>query len=277
MRDRAGRVADVSVAAGGSAGKTVGRFANRIANARFSLDGRDYLLAPNEGPNTLHGGPDGFSKRTWMVASQRTGEAGETSRIEFVLRSPDGDQGFPGNLQCSVAYEFDDTGALRLDYAAFTDAPTVLNLTNHAYFNLSAGARPSIAGQRLHIAASSYLPVDGAMIPTGAIVSVAGTPFDFRAARPIGTEAYDRTFVLDGWNSGLRFAAEAYDETSGRGLIVETTEQSLQLYTGKAGAFALETQHFPDAPNHPGFPSTVLRPGETFGSTTIYRFSAAEP
>lgn len=265
---------DVNVAAGGSAGRTIGRYANRIANGRFTLDGRVYHLLTNEGPNTLHGGPDGFSKRTWTVTSQRAGGDGRTVRIEFALRSPDGDQGFPGDLRCTAAYQLDDASALRIDYKAATDAPTVLSLTNHAYFNLSAGASTTIAVQRLQVAASSYLPVDAAMIPTGALAPVAGTSFDFRASRPIGTEAYDCTFVVDGWDGTLRLVAEAYDEPSGRKLFVETTEPSLQLFTGKPAAFALETQHFPDAPNHSTFPSTVLRPGETFESTTIYRFSA---
>lgn len=274
VRDRLGRIADVSVAAGGSAGKTIGRFANRIANGRLTIDGRVYRLATNEGANTLHGGPDGFSKRTWAVFSHDSGHNGATMQVEFALRSPDGDQGFPGNLRCTITYGFDDTGALRLDYGAVSDAPTAINLTNHAYFNLSGAAGSAVAAQQLRIAASSYLPVDGAMIPTGEVAAVAGTPLDFRSTRPIGTQAYDCTFVLDDWTGDLRHAAEAYDEASGRRLLVETTEPGLQLYTGKPGAFALEAQHFPDAPNHRDFPNTILRPGETFASTTIYRFSA---
>jgi aldose 1-epimerase len=267
-------VGDVNVAAGGSAGRTIGRYANRIANGCFTLDGRVYHLLTNEGPTTLHGGPDGFSKRTWRVTSKRAGGGGRAVRIEFALRSPDGDQGFPGELQCTVAYQLDDAGALRIDYKAATDSPTILSLTNHAYFNLSAGASTTIAAQRLQVAASSYLPVDAAMIPTGARAPVAGTSLDFRASRPIGTEPYDCTFVVDGWDGTLRAVAEAYDDPSGRKVFVETTEPSLQLFTGKPGAFALETQHFPDAPNHSTFPSAVLRPGETFESTTIYRFTA---
>ncbi len=274
VRDRLGRVADVSVAEGGSAGKTVGRYANRIANGRFALDGRVYHLATNEGHNTLHGGPEGFAKRNWH-ASPRRGPEGRTNAVEFTLVSADGDQGFPGNLHVSVVYAFDDEGALRIDYAATTDAPTVVNLTNHVYFNLSADGSP-VAAQRLRIAASSYTPVDRASIPTGEIAPVAHTSRDFRTMRPIGAEAYDCNFVLDGWNGELRAVAEAVDDRSGRRVAVETTQPGLQLYTGKPDAFALETQHFPDSPNRANFPSTALRPGQTFRSTTVYRFSAPE-
>lgn len=276
VRDRVGRIGNVAVAEGGSAGKTVGRYANRIANGRFTLDGRVYHLATNEGKNTLHGGPEGFSKRMWVVAGRRkTGR--RITRVEFTLKSPNGDQGFPGALACSVVYSFDDEGALRIDYAASTDAPTVVNLTNHVYFNLAGDASASIADQLLKIAAASYTPVDKAMIPTGAIAPVAGTSRDFLRMRPIGTEAYDCNFVLDGAPGTLRRVAEARDPGSGRSLAVDTTQPGLQLFTGKAGSFALETQHFADAPNHANFPSTALRPGQTFLSTTIYRFSAATP
>jgi aldose 1-epimerase len=273
VRDGVGRVANVAVAEGGSAGKTVGRYANRIANGRFTLDGRVYHLATNEGKNTLHGGPDGFSKRQWIVGKP-VKDGPFVRRVEFTLRSPNGDQGFPGSLSCSVVYSFDDDGALRIDYVATTDAPTVLNLTNHVYFNLSGDSTASIADQLLQIVAQAYTPVDKAMIPTGQIAPVAGTSKDFRTMRPIGTEAYDCTLVLDGAPGELRRVAEARDRRSGRIVMVETTEPGLQLFTGKAGAFALETQHYADAPNHANFPSTALRPGQTFRSTTIYRFSA---
>jgi aldose 1-epimerase len=172
-------------------------------------------------------------------------------------------------------YSFDDDAALRIDYAASTDAPTVVNLTNHVYFNLTGDLGAPIADQRLEIAAAAYTPVDKAMIPTGEIAPVAGTSRDFRRMRPIGTEVFDCNFVLNGTAGELRRVAEARDERSGRVVTVETTEPGLQLYTGKPTAFALETQHFADAPNHPNFPSTALRPGQTFRSTTIYRFSAA--
>ncbi|HTU82702.1 MAG TPA: aldose epimerase family protein [Candidatus Acidoferrales bacterium] len=272
VRDRLGRIADVSVAEGGSAGKIVGRFANRIANGRFALDGRVYHLATNEGQNTLHGGPEGFAKRKWEMVPRSNSDR-RTNAVECTLRSADGDQGFPGNLHCVVVYSFDDESALRIDYTATTDAPTVVNLTNHVYFNLAADGSP-VAAQQLRIAASAYTPVDRASIPTGEIAGVAGTARDFRRMRPIGREPFDANFVLDGWNGELRRVAEAFDERSGRRLVVETTEPGLQLYTGKTDGFALEAQHFPDSPNHSNFPSTALRPGQTFRATTIYRFSA---
>jgi aldose 1-epimerase len=162
---------------------------------------------------------------------------------------------------------------LRLDYVAVTDAPTVVNFTNHVYFNLRGGEGDDISDQELCIAASAYTPLDDALIPTGEVAPVTGTTYDFRTMRPMGAEKYDCNFVLDGWSGDLRAVAEAFDPQTRRSLIVETTEPGLQLYTGKRGAFALETQHFPDSPHHPNFPSTVLRPGETFRSTTIYRFS----
>jgi aldose 1-epimerase len=171
-------------------------------------------------------------------------------------------------------FTFGDDASLRLDYVASADAATVVNLTNHVYFNLSGGGvNTPVANQRLQIAAEAYTPVDRALIPTGAIAPVAGTTKDFRTMRPIGTEAYDINFVLDGPSGTLRKVAEAYDERSGRRLVVETTEPGLQIYTGKPDGFALETQHFPDSPNNKNFPSTALRPGQTFYSTTIYRFS----
>lgn len=272
VRDHYGRVADVAVDEGGSAGKVVGRFANRIANGRFALDGRVYQLAVNEGPNTLHGGPDGFAKRTWKTGPIRTSIDGKTMNVEFSLNSAAGDQGFPGNLTCNAAYSFDDQAALRISYGATCDAPTVINLTNHVYFNLSGGTSSSIASQQLWIASDEYTPVDRAMIPTGAVEPIAGTERDFRKPRPIGNVPFDCNFVVDAFTGALRVVAEAFDEQSGRRLRVETTEPGLQLYTGKGNAFALETQHFPDSPNHPNFPSTVLRPGQRFTSTTVYRF-----
>ncbi|HVA34390.1 MAG TPA: aldose epimerase family protein [Candidatus Baltobacteraceae bacterium] len=272
VRDGRGRVSDVSVDEGGSAGKTIGRFANRIAKGRFTLDGRVYRLATNDGPNTLHGGPDGFAKRVWNAGPVRATNDSHGSSAEFTLQSDDGDQGFPGSLSCSVVYTFDDAGALRIDYRATTDAPTVINLTNHVYFNFSGA--PTIARHRLRIAAAAYTPVDAALIPTGRVAPVAGTTRDFRAMRPIGDEAYDCNYVVDGWDGTLRAVAELLDEESGRKLSVLTTEPGLQLYTGKRSGVALETQHFPDSPNHPDFPSTALRPGQTFSSTTIYRFES---
>ncbi|HET6895042.1 MAG TPA: aldose epimerase family protein [Candidatus Baltobacteraceae bacterium] len=257
--DAHGNPGEVTVPAGGSAGKTIGRYANRIAGGRFELDGATYVLPTNEGRNTLHGGPDGFSKREW------TKEDGE-----FVLRSPDGDQGFPGAMECRVRYTWGDDGALRIDYNATTDKPTVINLTNHVYFNLSGAG--SITDHELQIHGSNYTPLDDELIPTGEIAPVAGTKYDFRAMREIGDETFDVNFAIDGWNGELRRVAEMRDRRSGRRLVVETTQPGLQLYTGKPGAVALETQHFADAPHHPNFPSTVLRPGEVFSASTVYRF-----
>jgi aldose 1-epimerase len=263
--DGAGRSASVCVDAGGSAGKTIGRYANRIACGSFTLDGTTYALPTNDGRNTLHGGPDGFSKRTWEVA------AWSDAGAAFVLRSPDGDEGFPGALECRVHYSWSDDDALRLDYTAMSDKPTVINFTNHVYFNLSGNPARSISEHRLQLAASAYTPVDGESIPTGQIAPV-DPARDFRTARAVGTVTYDCNFVLDGWDGTLRYAATLCDPESGRTLVVETTQPGLQLFTGKPGAIALETQHFADAPNHPNFPSTVLRPGETFTSSTVYRF-----
>jgi aldose 1-epimerase len=264
--DGTGRSASVSVDAGGSAGKTIGRYANRIARGSFVLDGTTFALSTNEGRNTLHGGADGFSKRTWTVAEQ------SDASVMFVLHSPDGDQGFPGTLECRVRYSWSDDDALRIDYAAATDKPTVVNLTNHVYFNLSGDPGRSISEYRLHLAASAYTPVDDESIPTGEIAPV-DPARDFRTARAVGTVSYDCNFAIDGWDGSLRYAATLSDRESGRTLVVETTQPGVQLYTGKPGAIALETQHFADAPNRPNFPSTVLRPGEAFTSTTIYRFS----
>ena len=262
---RDGRTACVSVDTGGSSGKIIGRYANRIARGTFALNGTTFALATNEGRNTLHGGPDGFSKRTWEVA-ERLGAA-----VTFALHSPDGDQGFPGALDCRVTYTWSDDDALRIDYAAVTGKPTVVNFTNHVYFNLSGDPARSIAQHRLQLAASAYTPVDGESIPTGEIAPV--TPDrDFRTEREVGTQVYDCNFVVDGWDGTLRLAGRLHDPESGRTLTVATTQPGIQVFTGKPGAIALETQHFADAPNHPNFPSTELRPGERFASTTIYRF-----
>jgi aldose 1-epimerase len=263
--DRAGRSATVTVDAGGSAGKIVGRYANRIADGSFALDGAAYALATNEGRNTLHGGPDGFSKRTWDVTDV------SAASVTFVLRSPDGDQGFPGALECRVRYAWSDDDALRIDYAATCERPTVVNLTNHVYFNLTGEPGRSIAQHRLQVAASRYTPVDAESIPTGEIAAVDALR-DFRVEREAGTTALDCNLVLDGWDGSLRYAATLSDPASGRHIVVETTQPGVQLFTGKPGAIALETQHFADAPHHPNFPSTVLRPGEPFAATTVYRF-----
>ena len=253
-------------------GALVGRYANRIAGGRFPLDGRTYALAPNEGPNVLHGGERGFDKRVWDVEAVTDGV--RLSRV-----CPHGEEGFPGRLEMLATYTLDGSGALRIGYEAVTDAPTVLNPTNHSYFNLSGSGHAG--GHELRLAASRITPVDAGLIPTGGLDDVAGTRFDFRRARKIGS-GYDHNFVLDkGVTDAAEEVAELYDPASGRVLTVATTEPGLQLYTADhlgepfapGDGVALETQHFPDSPNRPDFPSTVLRPGEVFRSETVYGFS----
>ncbi|MFB6819413.1 aldose epimerase family protein [Streptomyces sp. NPDC056347] len=255
-------------------GALVGRYANRIGGAGFELDGRAYRLAPNEGRNQVHGGAGGFDKRVWRAREVADG-------IELSLVSEDGEEGFPGRLAVRAAYTLEAGGALRIAYRASTDAPTVLNLTNHTYWNLAGAGSGSALGQLLRIAAGRITPVDAESLPTGELLPVAGTRFDFREPVPVGA-GYDHNFVLDAPDAGTGPAAELYDAGSGRVLTVTTTEPGLQLYTadhfdgrpfGPCAGVALETQHFPDSPNRPEFPSTVLRPGEEFVSTTVYGFS----
>jgi aldose 1-epimerase len=276
-------------------GALIGRYANRIGGAAFALDGHRYAVAANEGENCLHGGRAGFDKAVWTVV-----DAADAPEPRLTLRhvSPDGDQGFPGEVALEVTYTISDGSTLRIDYRAETDRPTVVNVTNHAYFNL--GGAPDILGHELTIAADAFTPVDAQLIPTGEIRSVAGTPFDFRVPQAIGARigaadeqlalglGYDHNFVLDA-SGGLRFAARVKEPQSGRVLEVLTTEPGIQFYSGnqldgsfrgpngevwrRHAGFCLETQHFPDSPNKPAFPSTVLRPGEAFTSTTEYRFS----
>lgn len=257
-------------------GALVGRYANRIAGGRFPLEGVTYSLAQNNAPNSLHGGERGFDKRVWDVEPIEHGL--RLSRV-----SVHGEEGFPGRLDVTATYTLDESGALRFVYEATTDAPTVVNLTNHSYFDLSgAGSTGDAGGHELRLAASRFTPVDGDLIPTGALDDVAGTRFDFREARKVGS-GYDHNFVLD---KGLTPApveiAELHDPASGRVLTVATTEPGIQLYTGEhladpfapGAGIALETQHFPDSPNRPEFPSTELRPGDTYRSETVYGFSA---
>jgi len=267
-------------------GALTGRYANRIGGGRFVLDGTEYKLPLNNGTNTLHGGPGGFAYRVW--AGEQDGEA-----LVLRLSSADGDQGFPGKLDVEVRYAI-EADALVIDYTARTDAPTVLNLTNHAYFNLEGAGHPSVLDHILEIPAETYTATDDTLIPTGEFAPVAGTPLDFRAPRRIGDfiaadfaplkigGGYDQNFVLGTVPTpAARFAARV--TAGGLAMEVLTTEPGIQLYTGnwlgapytKHGALCLETQHFADSPNKPGFPSTVLRPGGVFTSRTLYRFAAA--
>ncbi|MFF4709850.1 aldose epimerase family protein [Streptomyces eurythermus] len=281
--DRSGRTADVVL---GFAdldgylrhpepylGAVIGRYANRIAGGRFLLDGRTYEVTRNEGANSLHGGERGFDKHVWEVTPVEHGL--RLSRV-----SPDGEEGFPGRLAVTVTYTLTASGALRIGYEAVTDAPTVVNLTNHTYWNLGGAGSGATGGHELRLAASRYTPVDADLIPAGAPADVSGSRLDFRAPRPAGS-GYDHNFVLDkGPTKTPEEVAELYDPGSGRTLTVSTTEPGLQLYTGDhlSGPFApnagtaLETQHFPDSPNRPDFPATVLRPGEVYRSETVYGF-----
>ena len=254
-------------------GAVVGRYANRIAGGSFVLDGRTHRVTRNEGRNTLHGGGRGFDKRVWGAEEVPDG-------VRLSLVAEDGEEGFPGRLEVSVTYTLDGDGALRIAYRATTDAPTVVNLTNHTYWNLAGADSGSALGHELRLAAGHVTPGDEESIPTGEFLPVAGTRFDFREPKPVGP-GYDVNYALD--EAGGQPAAELYDPGSGRLLTVRTTEPGLQLYTADhfdgdpfvpCAGIALETQHFPDAPNRPGFPSTVLRPGEEFASTTVYGFSA---
>ncbi|MEU9349672.1 aldose epimerase family protein [Streptomyces griseoloalbus] len=252
-------------------GALIGRYANRIAGARFPLDGVVHALEPNNGPNSLHGGARGFDKRVWDVTPAAHG-------LRLSLVSPDGEEGFPGRLEVSVTYTLDERGALGIAYEAVTDAPTHVNLTNHSYWNLAGSG--SAAGHELRLAASRFTPSDAELIPTGELADVSGTRFDFREARKVGS-GYDDNFVLDkGVTATPVEVAEVHDPASGRVLTVSTTEPGMQVYTADhigepfspGDGIALETQHFPDSPNRPDFPSTVLRPGEVFRSETVYGF-----
>ncbi|MFF4092161.1 aldose epimerase family protein [Streptomyces nigra] len=283
--DRDGRTADVVLGfadldgyvthPGPYLGALIGRYANRIAGGRFPLDGVTYALDPNTPPNSLHGGARGFDKRVWDVTPVEHG-------LRLTRVSPHGEEGFPGRLEVTATYTLEDGGALRFVYEAVTDAPTVVNLTNHSYFNLAGAGSGDAGGHELRLDASRFTPVDADLIPTGVLEDVTGTRFDFRQARKVGS-GYDHNFALDkGVTKDAREVAELYDPSSGRVLRVSTTEPGLQLYTADqieepfspGDGVALETQHFPDSPNRPDFPSTVLRPGEVYRSETVYAFSA---
>ncbi|WP_406395639.1 aldose epimerase family protein [Streptomyces sp. NBC_00887] len=265
-------VADYEKYTGPYFGALVGRYANRIGGAAFVLDGQTHRVTPNEGRNHVHGGTRGFDKRVWDAEEVPGG-------VRLSLVAEDGEEGFPGRLAVSVTYTLDEGGALRIAYRATTDAPTVVNLTNHTYWNLAGADSGSALGHELRLAAGRITPSDAESIPTGEFAPVDGTRFDFREAKPVGP-GYDTNYVLD--ETGAEPVAELYDAGSGRLLTVRTTEPGLQLYTADhfegrpfvaCAGIALETQHFPDSPNRPEFPSTVLRPGEEFASTTVYGFS----
>ena len=306
--DRTGRFDDVTLGYDSLAGylrstpyfgALIGRYGNRIAKGRFILDGSTYTLATNDGPNHLHGGVRGFDKVLWHAEPFRDAR-GVGAVLTYVSR--DGEEGYPGNLAVRVTYTLTNDDALVFDYHATTDRATPVNLTQHTYWNLAGPGRTTILHHQLTLAASHFTPVDSTLIPTGEIRDVSGTPFDFRAPTLIGARigerddqlrfgrGYDHNWVLDRTPADtLAFAARLYEPNSGRVLEVYTTEPGVQFYsgnfldgtlTGKGGVvyahrtgLCLETQHYPDSPNHPGFPSTILRPGATYHTTTSYRFS----
>jgi aldose 1-epimerase len=276
-------------------GAIVGRYGNRIGGARFTLDGRTFTLAANDGVNHLHGGIRGFDKVLWDVATETDSRG---PRVVFSRTSPDGEEGYPGNLKIRVAYTLTHSNELVVEYEATTDKPTVVNLTQHSYFNLAGQGSGDVLGHELRINADRFTPVDKTLIPTGELSPVEGTPFDFRKATTIGARiesehpqiqfgrGYDHNWVLARSGGGLAIAADVYEPKSGRTLQVRTTEPGLQFYagnfldgslTGKEGrvyrrryGFCLETQHFPDSPNKPKFPTTTLRPGQTYRSQTVF-------
>lgn len=302
--DRAGRLADVVLgydtldgylAKNPFFGALVGRCANRLAHASFVLDGREYRLAANDGPNHLHGGVKGFDKVLWHGQIED-----EAAAVTFTRTSPAGEEGYPGALEASVRYALTGARELIVEYRAVTDRPTIVNLSQHSYFNLAGAGSGDILSHELTIHADRFTPVDDHQIPTGELAPVAGTPFDFRRATPIGErigdphqqlrpgDGYDHNFVLAPGTSGLRLAARLADPRSGRTMEVATTHPGLQFYsgnrldgsiTGKEGhvyprraGVCLETQHFPNAPHHPHFPSIVLRPGDEYRHTTVFAF-----
>jgi aldose 1-epimerase len=303
--DRAGKPGDVTLGFDTLAeyvekspyfGCITGRFANRIAQGKFTLNGVEYTLPQNNGPNSLHGGLKGFDKVVWSAVDF---ENDRGVGLTLTYLSPDGEEGYPGKLSVTVIYTLTNDNELKLDYAATTDQPTVVNLTNHAYFNLAGTG--DILGHELLLKADKITPIDDTLIPTGDLRSVAGTPLDFRQPTAVGARieqddeqlrlagGYDHNFVLDNLDGKLVLAARVKEPTTGRVLEVYTTEPGIQFYsgnfldgtiTGKGGTvfhkrtgFCLETQHYPDSPNQPSFPSTALNPGEKYSQTTIFKFS----
>jgi aldose 1-epimerase len=275
-------------------GALIGRYANRIGKARFTLDGKEYKLAANDGQNSLHGGRKGFDKRVWTPVVKG-------SSLELTYVSKDGEEGYPGTLTAKVVYTLSPNGDLKIEYSATTDKDTVLNLSNHTYFNLKGQGNGDILDHELTLYASRYTPVDAGLIPTGELRPVKGTPFDFLTTHKIGEriegsdeqlklgKGYDHNWVLDAKSGVLAKAAVVHEATSGRVLEVWTTQPGVQFYTGnfldgtlkgkdgktypRRAALCLETQHFPDSPNQPKFPSAVLKPGQTFHATTVWKFS----
>jgi aldose 1-epimerase len=306
--DKSGKLGDVAlgydtldgyVADKNFFGALIGRYGNRIGNAQFKIDGVTYTLAKNNGENTLHGGIKGFNKALWDAKDI---SKGDEPALELEYTSNDGEEGFPGKLMVTVVYTLTSKNELKIEYRATTDKKTVVNLTNHSYFNLSGPGSGEIGKSVIRINADEFTPVDSGLIPTGELKRVQGTPFDFRKPMEIGAKidaddeqiklgkGYDHNFVLNKEKpAGLTFAARVEEPTTGRVLEVWTTEPGIQFYTsnfldgtvhGKGGiayqhrtAFCLETQHFPDSPNKPSFPSTMLSPGQTYHTTTIYKFS----
>jgi aldose 1-epimerase len=275
-------------------GAIAGRVANRIAKGKFTLNGKEYKLFVNNGPNSLHGGRKGFDKVVWKGGPVKGANG---AAVQFTYRSPDGEEGYPGNLDTTVTYTLTDQNELKIDYVATTDKPTPVNLTNHSYFNLDGAKTGNILGHELMLAADKYTPTDDTLIPTGEIKPVKGTPLDFTTPTVIGARfdqlksdppGYDHNYVLNSEGKSLALAARARGPKSGRVMAMYTTEPGVQLYTGihlngkpkgKGGVvyqryhgFCLEAQHFPDSVNHPNFPSVILDPGKTYKQTTVYKF-----
>ena len=278
-------------------GSTICRYGNRIAKGQFALDGKTYTLATNNGPNHLHGGDKGYDSVVWAV------DHASTNEIQYSRTSPDGEEGYPGNLKITVRYVLTDDNQLQIFYEAHTDQKTIVNLTHHSFFNLKGEGKGTIEDHLIEINADRYTPVDSTLIPLGTLATVAGTPIDFKVPKPIGKDVdvdfeqlkhgggYDHNYILNPTprnKDGLSFAARVTEPTSGRVMEVFTNEPGMQFYSGNfmdgsvkgkngepyvhRGAFCLETQHYPNSPNQPNFPSTVLEPGQTYTSTCVYKF-----